>query len=153
MASLTLASPLGPLTVSERRGAIVALDFGGAGGEDATPLLAEAAAQLGGYFAGLRREFALRLEPEGTPFQRRLWQALLAIPYGTLSTYRELAARIGSVPRAVGGACGRNPIPIIIPCHRVVAVGGIGGYSGGAGIAIKRRLLELENPDLPEASP
>ena len=140
MPSLSLASPLGTLTLGEEGGALVSLAFGGSRGQDETPLLSKARTQLLEYFAGRRREFALPLAPHGTPFQQALWQALLAIPYGELSTYGELAAALKSAPRAVGGACGRNPIPIIIPCHRVVAAGSLGGYSGGQGLATKRKL-------------
>jgi len=147
MPSLSLASPLGSLTLVEEQGALVSLAFGGTRGHDASPLLRRARAQLLEYFAGRRREFALPLAPHGTPFQQALWQALLAIPYGELRTYGELAAALESAPRAIGGACGRNPIPIIIPCHRVVAAGSLGGYSGGQGLATKRKLLALERSD------
>ncbi|MGO8866323.1 MAG: methylated-DNA--[protein]-cysteine S-methyltransferase [Alphaproteobacteria bacterium] len=147
MPSLSLASPLGALTLVEERGALVSLAFGGTRGHDETPLLSRARMQLLEYFAGRRREFALPLAPDGTPFQQALWQALLAIPYGELRTYGELAAALRSAPRAVGGACGRNPIPIIIPCHRVVATGSLGGYSGGQGLATKRKLLALERSE------
>ena len=147
MPSLSLASPLGALTLGEEGGALVSLAFGGRRGHDETPLLSKAKTQLLEYFAGRRRQFALPLAPHGTPFQQALWQALLAIPYGELSTYGELAAALKSAPRAVGGACGRNPIPIIIPCHRVVAAGSLGGYSGGQGLATKRKLLALERSD------
>ncbi|MFI5023472.1 MAG: methylated-DNA--[protein]-cysteine S-methyltransferase [Alphaproteobacteria bacterium] len=147
MPSLSLASPLGTLTLGEEGGALVSLAFGGTRGHDETPLLRQAKTQLLEYFAGRRREFALPLAPEGTPFQQALWQALLAIPYGELSTYGELATALKSAPRAIGGACGRNPIPIIIPCHRVVAAGSLGGYSGGQGLATKRKLLALERSE------
>jgi methylated-DNA-[protein]-cysteine S-methyltransferase len=147
MPSRSLASPLGPLTLVEEGGALVSLAFGGRRGRDETPLLSRARTQLLEYFAGRRREFALPLAPDGTPFQKTLWQALLAIPYGELRTYCELATELESAPRAVGGACGRNPIPIIIPCHRVVAAGSLGGYSGGRGFATKRKLLALERSE------
>jgi methylated-DNA-[protein]-cysteine S-methyltransferase len=150
---LTLDSPLGRLVVEERDGALVSLSFGGEEAHDETPLLTRASAQLLDYFAGKRRHFDLPLAPQGTPFQRALWQALCAIPYGELRTYGEIAAALGSVPRAVGGACGRNPIPIIIPCHRVVAAGALGGFSGGEGRATKQKLLALEGGDLFARSP
>ena len=148
MPSLSVASPVGTLTLREEQGALVALTIGGEKAHDKTPLLARAKEQLLDYFAGKRRQFDLPLAPQGTAFQRALWRALSAIPYGELRTYGELAAALGSVPRAVGGACGRNPIPIIIPCHRVVAAGALGGFSGGEGRATKRKLLALERSDL-----
>jgi methylated-DNA-[protein]-cysteine S-methyltransferase len=113
--------------------------------EQAREPLREVIAQLEAYFAGERRGFDLPLAPEGTPFQREVWSALLAIPYGETVSYGELARRLGrpNASRAVGAANGRNPIPIIIPCHRVIgADGSLTGFGGG--LAIKRRLLELE---------
>ncbi len=105
----------------------------------------DAIAQLAAYFGGRRRSFDLELAPEGTPFQREVWSALSEIPYGNTVSYSELARRIGrpSATRAVGAANGRNPLPIVVPCHRVIgANGSLTGFGGG--IAIKRRLLELE---------
>ena len=101
--------------------------------------------QLDEYFARRRRFFHLPLAPQGTPFQLRVWKALQAIPYGTTITYGELARRLGNprATRAVGAANGANPIAIIIPCHRVVAANGPGGYAGG--LDIKRHLLKLES--------
>jgi O-6-methylguanine DNA methyltransferase len=109
----------------------------------------DAAAQLGEYFAGRRREFDLELAPYGTAFQLRVWNALREIPYGTVRNYGDVARAIGQpgAARAVGQAVGCNPLPIVIPCHRVIASdGSIGGYSGG--LAIKHRLLALENVEL-----
>jgi methylated-DNA-[protein]-cysteine S-methyltransferase len=106
---------------------------------------AVACRELEEYFAGERRAFALDLEPEGTDFQRRVWRALTDIPFGDVCNYGDIARRIGKpgASRAVGQANGANPIPIVIPCHRVIASdGAIGGYSGGVGI--KERLLALE---------
>lgn len=105
----------------------------------------EAIAQLEAYFAGERRRFDLPLAPEGTPFQREVWSALTAIPYGETISYGELARRLGrpAASRAVGAANGQNPIPIVIPCHRVIgADGSLTGFGGG--LAIKRRLLDFE---------
>ena len=105
----------------------------------------EAIAQLEAYFAGALRRFDLPLAPEGTPFQREVWSALTAIPYGETVSYGELARRLGrpAASRAVGAANGQNPIPIVIPCHRVIgADGSLTGFGGG--LAIKRRLLDLE---------
>jgi methylated-DNA-[protein]-cysteine S-methyltransferase len=101
--------------------------------------------QLDAYFAGRRRTFDLRLEPAGTAFQRRVWRGLLTIPFGETLSYGALAARLGrgAHPRAVGMANGRNPIPIVIPCHRVIGADGrLTGYGGG--LDRKRRLLALE---------
>ena len=110
-----------------------------------TPLLARGREELLEYLAGARRDFDLPLAPQGTPFQQRVWAALREIPYGQTRSYRELALAAGSPRgyRAVGMANHRNPIPILIPCHRVVgADGSLTGYAGG--LELKRKLLELE---------
>lgn len=106
--------------------------------------LAEARDQLLAYLAGRRRCFSLPLAPGGSDFQREVWSALLRIPWGETRTYGELARRLGreGAARAIGTANGANPLPLLIPCHRVLAADGLGGYSGG--LALKRRLLELE---------
>jgi methylated-DNA-[protein]-cysteine S-methyltransferase len=109
----------------------------------------DAAVQLGEYFAGRRREFELALAPVGTDFQLRVWRALCAIPYGAVRNYGDIARAIGQpkAARAVGQANGRNPLPIVIPCHRVLASDGtIGGYSSG--LHVKHRLLALEGVEL-----
>ena len=100
--------------------------------------------QLDAYFAGHLTRFDLPLAPSGSPFEVGVWTAMAEIPYGETRVYGELAASVGSAPRAVGRACGRNPIPIVIPCHRVLAKAGLGGYSGSGGLATKRHLLALE---------
>jgi methylated-DNA-[protein]-cysteine S-methyltransferase len=108
-------------------------------------LFEDVVAQLTKYFAGTRRQFELPLAPAGTPFQQRVWAALLDIPYGQTISYGELASRIGqkSASRAVGLANGSNPLPIVIPCHRVIGANGkLTGYGGG--LPIKERLLALE---------
>jgi methylated-DNA-[protein]-cysteine S-methyltransferase len=113
-------------------------------GEDAPPVLKDTAIQLEEYFAGERTEFDIPMELDGTQFQREVWAELSRIPYGETISYGELARRVGRPkgPRAVGQANGRNPIAIIVPCHRVVAGNGIGGYGGG--LTCKRTLLALE---------
>jgi methylated-DNA-[protein]-cysteine S-methyltransferase len=146
MNRLTVSSPIGPLTVTEDDGAIVALDFAEARAHDDTPLLRRAKRELEQYFARSRQVFDMPLAPTGTKFQRAVWDVMLAIPYGETRSYGDVAKKLRSGPRAVGGACGKNAIPIIIPCHRIIgAHGALGGYSGGSGFAIKRALLDLEN--------
>lgn len=141
---LSLHSPIGDLTLSERDGAIVAVDWGWGRDQDETALLRAAREQLFAYLDRDLTRFDLPLAPDGTAYQRRIWRALCDIPYGQTRSYREIAAVAGGVARSVGQANGSNPIPILIPCHRVVAAGGIGGYSGGAGLETKRWLLALE---------
>ena len=146
-----VATPVGRLRLTARGGALIrvawdetAPDTTGGDAED-TALLDEAAAQLGAYFAGGLTVFDLPLAPAGAPFHRRVWAAMARIPYGRMRTYGDLAREVGGAARAVGQACGANPIPIVIPCHRVVAGGGrLGGFSGGLGAASKRRLLAHE---------
>ena len=144
MPQLSLHSPFGDITVSEENGAIVAVDWGWGRDQTETSLLLRARAALFDYFDGARCDFDLPLAPAGSPFRTRVWAALRAIPYGETRTYGDLAAALGSAARAIGQANGANPIPILIPCHRVVAGNGLGGYSGGDGPATKRALLALE---------
>lgn len=145
MPQLAFNSPIGPLTLSEEDGVIVSLDWGWPPDSEETPLLLRARDQLEEYFDGRRRAFDLPLAPFGTAFQKRVWQALAAIPFGATRTYGDVAAELGTAARALGSACGRNPIPIIIPCHRVLATnGGLGGYSGMDGVETKQFLLRLE---------
>ena len=150
---LIVSSPVGPLTLTQEDQALTGLHFGEhpqQGAEDPTPLLEEAARQLEEYFAGQRKVFSLPLAPKGTEFQLRVWQALLQSPYGETRSYGELAAMVGNPKacRAVGGANHRNPLSILIPCHRVVGTGGsLTGYAGG--LAIKEFLLKLESEARP----
>jgi methylated-DNA-[protein]-cysteine S-methyltransferase len=113
---------------------------------DRSPLLAQAVSQLRDYFASRLREFHLPLDAAGTPFQKRVWGELVKIPYGQTRTYAQVAAAMGSplAVRAVGAANGANPIAIVVPCHRVIGASGkLVGYGGG--LALKKRLLELES--------
>jgi len=111
----------------------------------ANPVLKEAARQLDRYFGRRLRRFDLPLLARGTEHQKRVWAMMCEIPFGETATYGGMAAALGSGPRAVGMACGRNPLPIIVPCHRVLASGGKeGGYSGGRGLPTKHQLLALE---------
>lgn len=154
MPQLSLMTPLGDITLSEEDGAIVALDWGRGRDQTATPLLREARDQLHDYFDGRRLTFQLPLAPHGTPYQRRVWAALARIPAGQTRSYADIAREIASAPRAVGQANGRNPIPILIPCHRVVAADGtLGGYSGLDGPDTKRFLLDHEARALSQHQP
>jgi len=141
-------APVGLVGIGESGGVLTRVVFFSAepfGFSQSSPLLDEAFGQLDAWFAGRLREFSLPLVEPRTAFERRVRQAMLRIPYGATASYGELAAAIGSLgaARAVGTACARNPLPIIVPCHRVVAVGGrIGGYRGGT--EMKRRLLDFE---------
>lgn len=142
---LTVATETGPVTITEEEGAIVAVTWGRQDGQDDSPLLQEAARQLRDYFAGTRRTFDLPLNPRGSDFQRSVWREMLAIPYGATKSYGDLAKATGGIARAVGTACGANPIPIFIPCHRVLAADRrLGGFSGGKGPETKAFLLTLE---------
>ena len=137
-------SPVGPLTLASDGTALTGLSFGTtAAPKTALPLFEEAFAWLDTYFSGRDPGPAPALNPAGTAFQRRVWQALGEIPYGQTATYGQLADKLGSSPRAVGGAVGRNPLSLLIPCHRVVGAGGSRtGYAGG--IERKKALLTLE---------
>ncbi len=153
MPSTTFETPLGRLRVVEAEGRITRLQWRDEADPEETspsPVLAEAVRQLAAYLDGSLHDFDLPLAPSGSAFQLSVWREMLRIPYGEVSTYGEVAARTGGEARAVGGACGANPIPLIIPCHRIVAGDGLGGYSGGGGLATKRRLLILEGALAPE---
>ncbi len=146
MPQLSMQSPVGPLTVSEEQGDIVALDWGWGRDQHETPLLRTAMAQLNAFFDGELRQFDLPLSPSGTPYRQRVWRALCHIPFATTRTYGALAREVGGSARSVGQANRNNPIPIIVPCHRVVGRDSIGGYAGGDEFAgIKRFLLDLES--------
>lgn len=150
MAHLTLSSPFGTLTVFEADGALVALEWGAAPEGETTPLLRRVREALLGYFDGAPLAGDWPLAPAGTPFQQRVWTRLRAIPYGTTVAYGALAMELDSAPRAVAGACARNRLPLLIPCHRVVAAdGSLGGFSGGDGLETKAALLRLEGVSLP----
>lgn len=148
MASAVIASPIGPLYLEQEGEALCAVrllpEGTGAAGER-TPLLEEAARQMTAYFAGGLRAFDLPLCPRGSAFDLRVWALLREIPFGELRGYGELARALGkpSASRAVGGACGRNPLLIVVPCHRVVGASGrLTGFA--AGLPAKRALLALE---------
>lgn len=145
---LTMMSPVGPLTIFESGGRITRLVWATrqhSHNAKPTPVLEAARVQLAHYFDGRLTDFELPLAPEGSAFETAVWDEIAAIPFGRTETYGTLATRLGSAPRAVGRACGTNPIPIIIPCHRVLGAGGtLNGYSGQGGLATKSFLLRLE---------
>lgn len=141
-----IESPIGPLTAVSSGEALNELRFGDCReGGDSCAVLEQTAVELGEYFSGVRREFSVPFLGVGTPFQRAVWQVLCSIPYGETASYADIAAKIGkkNACRAVGGANNRNPLPIIVPCHRVIGKNGaLTGYAGG--LEIKEFLLKLE---------
>ena len=154
--TLCIESPAGLLRLRDSQGAITTLEWlrpasGSAPqGDSGSLLLAEAARQLAQYFAGERQDFDLPLAPAGNPFHQDVWRLMREIPFGRTATYGDLARQLGSAAQPVGSACGANPIAILIPCHRVVAANGLGGFSGGAGVESKRFLLHHEGALEPE---
>jgi methylated-DNA-[protein]-cysteine S-methyltransferase len=152
LACWRLETPAGPLVLAGERGALTAIRFHGRAEEDWTVDRApfrDAIEQLRAYFAGKLKAFDLPLAPEGTPFQLSVWEALRTIPYGETATYGAIARQIGrpSAIRAVGAANGANPIPIVIPCHRVIGSNGkLTGFAGG--LPMKELLLKLESRQL-----
>jgi len=152
---LSLHTPLGALTVTEEHDAIVALDWGWGRDQQPTALLSQAREQLHAYFDGDLRRFELPLKPLlETPYRRRVWDALALIPHGETRTYRQMAETAGGSARSAGQAIGANPLPILIPCHRVVAGRHLGGFSMEGGVETKRYLLTLKgcNTMLPSAA-
>lgn len=142
MARRAVETALGRFTVEVEGGAVARLRWGGAG-DDEGPLLDEAAAQLADWAAGRRDGFDLPLAP-ASGLAAAVRAAMLAIPLGETRTYGEIAARVGAPAQAVGQACGANPIPVIVPCHRVVGAAGLGGFSAPGGAEAKVRLLRRE---------
>ncbi|UWQ40544.1 methylated-DNA--[protein]-cysteine S-methyltransferase [Leisingera aquaemixtae] len=143
MISASLETPVGALSVTERNGALVRLDWSAAA-TGRSALLDRAVAQLRAYFAGELTEFDLPLHVEGSDFQKAVCEAMLAIPFCETRTYGEIAKDLGAPPQPVGNACGGNPIPVIIPCHRVLSATGLGGFSGQGGVETKVALLKHE---------
>lgn len=147
-----LGTPIGALVLSGRD-AVEAVSFDPHRGADPVQVgwtrddgaFADVREQLTEWFAGERRTFDLDLADVGTPFQQRVWAALRAIPYGETRTYAEVAAALGTAPRAVGAANGANPFAVIVPCHRLVGSAGLTGYAGG--LDRKRWLLDFEAPE------
>lgn len=144
MPQLSLHSPLGALTVSQEEEGLVAVDWGWSCSQQETELLRQARAQLHAYFDRELEAFDLPLAPTGTAFRLRVWEALRRIPFGVTRTYGEVANDVGGCARAVGQANRNNPLPILIPCHRVVAKTGLGGFTASGGTDTKRFLLDHE---------
>ncbi len=157
-----IPTPLGPLTAAATERGLAGLWFDGqqhhpgtldAPHDDGQRFIVQARRELAAYFAGAAVRFRVPLDPQGTPFQRAVWQALAAIPSGCYESYGALAARLGrpTAARAVGAAVGRNPVSIVVPCHRVLGRGGaLTGYAGG--LERKRALLALEAGAMPAAA-
>ncbi|MEN9714993.1 MAG: hypothetical protein RJA35_460 [Actinomycetota bacterium] len=145
----SIDSPIGPVSVYERAGAIVFLEMAKEPAPNASQsaVVAHALSQLQEYFAGTRKELTFPVALEGTDFQRAVWAEIAKIPFGQTVSYADIAAKLGKpkASRAVGGAVGSNPVPLIVGCHRVMGASGrITGYSGGDGIPTKRWLLAHE---------
>ena len=148
--TMPMATPVGRLVLESDGDVLIGIWLPTPGtkargdGRDAPPVLKETVTQLEEYFARERTEFDIPMELDGTAFQKEVWVELSRIPYGETISYGELARRVGRPrgPRAVGQANGKNPVPIIVPCHRVLASNGIGGYGGG--LPMKRALLAVE---------
>ncbi len=154
-ATARVASPLGALTLMADENHLTgiriprAVDTVATGGDIDHPVLAVAIGQMRDWFAGIRHHFDLPLAPSDTDEGAKLRAAIADIPYGETMTYGEVAARCGSIARAVGGACKANPFPIVIPCHRVTSASGPEFYSGGGGPRTKSWLLDFEYANLP----
>ena len=145
MTHLSLHTPVGPLTVFTEKDHVVVIEFARAPAGEPDALATETKKQIDAYFKGALQNFDVPLNPQGTDFQKAVWQQMNKTAYSTMITYGDIANALNTAARPVGGACGRNPIPIIIPCHRVVgAAGKLTGYSGGDGLPTKRALLRLE---------
>lgn len=156
----TIKTPVGLLTVRSASGKLTGLDISPPGSKHigrvaGTPLAKQVREQLKQYFSKADYKFNLPLDIQGTEFQKKVWKVMTGIPCGEVMTYGEVAKILGSSPRAVGNACRANPLPIIIPCHRIVSQSGIGGYGGythGKVLAIKDWLLHHEGVKLNQAS-
>ncbi len=146
MAELTVTTPTGPFTLVEAEGALVACGWrhGPQDTTEVTPVLQEAAAQLDAYFAGKLTRFDLPWHVDRSSFQAEACALMAAIPFGETITYGDMAKALGVSAQAAGRGCGGNPLPVIVPCHRVLATNGLGGFSGSGGVETKVWLLRHE---------
>lgn len=144
MPEICFDTPTGPMRITQTGDAISRASWGEVDHSDPTELLRRGQEQIAAYFAHELQEFDLPLKVNGSQFQKRVCDAMLAIPYGETRQYGEIAADLGASAQAVGGGCGGNPIPLIIPCHRVLAANGLGGFSGGDSVETKVALLKHE---------
>lgn len=144
MPMIAVETQFGCLGVEETNGAITRLVWNGTNKEPDTPLLKEAAAQLTAYDEGRLEQFDLPYHVDGSEFQRQVCDLMFAIPFGETRTYGYIAKELGQPAQPVGQACGANPIPVIIPCHRILAANSLGGFSGQGGIETKVALLRHE---------
>ena len=144
MPNISFNTPIGNLSLTECNNSITKLSWALDNTPESTRLLISGKDQLLAYFSGELKSFTLPLNPTGTAFQKEVWNHIQSIPIGTTRTYGWLFGLTSSSPRAIGGACGRNPIPILIPCHRITSRTGLGGYSGAGGALTKKFLLRLE---------
>lgn len=144
MKTCTVSTQFGDLVLCEEDDHIIALNWGRAAVEDSAPVLEDARQQVLAYDAGTLEQFDLPMRVKGTDFQRDVCAAMSAIPFGDTCTYGDIAKQLGVPAQAVGQACGGNPIPIIIPCHRVMGAKGLTGFSGAGGVETKVALLRHE---------
>lgn len=144
MPRLCINTPTGPFEIIETEGKITSATWRSCDAQDDTPLLRRAADQVTAYFSGKLRDFDLPMQVAGSPFQQQVCTQIAAIPYGDTVTYGEIAKTLGAPAQAVGRGCGGNPIPLFIPCHRVLGATGLGGFSGGSGVETKVWLLRHE---------
>jgi len=144
MPALTLDTPTGAFTLIDRDGALVSARWGGERGRDETPILLEAARQVAAYFASDDADFDLPIRIDGSAAQQAACVAMSAIPRGETRTYGAIARELGVSAQAMGQLCGRNPIPLIVPCHRVLGTNGLGGFSAPGGVETKVWLLRHE---------
>lgn len=148
MSSMSIDSPFGKISIFEENGFVVKIGFFSeacAAENSDSPTLKAAAAQLEEYFSGGRKDFSVPLNPQGTDFQKKVWRAAEKIKFGQTASYKRIAELVGkpNAARAVGGALGRNPVPILIPCHRIVGANGrLTGFA--LGLDCKKKLLEIE---------